>query len=53
MYGIDEDIFLSVPCVLSLSGVERSVVLDLSDEEKEKLYQSVKQLLELQKQLDV
>lgn len=37
LYGIDKDIFLSLPCVLNNSGVSSVVNISLNDEEKKKL----------------
>lgn len=35
LYGVEDDVFLSVPCSLSSNGVQRVAVLPLTDAEKE------------------
>ncbi|GAB6030599.1 L-lactate dehydrogenase A chain [Chamberlinius hualienensis] len=39
-HGIEQDVFLSVPCVLGSNGIVNIVVQSLKDEEKEKLQKS-------------
>ena len=34
LYGVEHDVFLSVPCSLSTSGVQRVAVLPLTDSEQ-------------------
>ncbi|CUT99280.1 L lactate dehydrogenase B chain [Echinococcus multilocularis] len=46
LYGIEEDVFLSMPCVVNASGVTSVVNMSLTDSEKAKLHQSAKTLLE-------
>ncbi|GAV04366.1 hypothetical protein RvY_14654 [Ramazzottius varieornatus] len=45
--GIEDEIFLSLPCVLSQNGINAVVNLTLTDGEKEKLKKSAKELSEL------
>ena len=45
--GIEDEIFLSLPCVLSQNGINAIVNLTLTDAEKEKLKKSAKELSEL------
>lgn len=49
LYGIENDVFLSLPCVLGGKGVRRVLCLPLSDTEKEGFQNSAKQVWEVQK----
>eukprot|EP00007_Cunea_sp_BSH-02190019_P008838 CAMPEP_0174236202 /NCGR_PEP_ID=MMETSP0417-20130205/5399_1 /TAXON_ID=242541 /ORGANISM="Mayorella sp, Strain BSH-02190019" /LENGTH=355 /DNA_ID=CAMNT_0015314811 /DNA_START=214 /DNA_END=1281 /DNA_ORIENTATION=+ len=51
MFGIEEEVFLSVPCVLGRVGVSDLIPLDLSAKEREKLLASVKTLAATQASL--
>ncbi|VDD77441.1 unnamed protein product [Mesocestoides corti] len=44
LYGIAEDVFLSMPCVVNSNGVTSVVNLSLTDEEKKKLLESARTL---------
>lgn len=52
-YGINEDVFLSLPAILTLSGVSSIVTQDLSPSEIESLKKSVKIISEQQSQLSL
>ena len=49
MYGIEEDIFTSVPCVVGSTGIRRVVKLPLSDSEQARLQKSADTLWGIQK----
>lgn len=51
LYGIEEDIFTSMPCVVGSTGVRRVVELPLTGSEKAKLLQSTKTLWGMQKDI--
>ncbi|NXS44450.1 LDHA dehydrogenase, partial [Balaeniceps rex] len=51
MYGIKEDVFLSVPCVLGNSGITDVVKMILKPEEEDKLRKSADTLWGIQKEL--
>jgi L-lactate dehydrogenase len=51
MFGIEEEVFLSVPCVLNRVGVSSVIPLDLSEKELQKLLASVKALAATQASL--
>ncbi|XP_074086254.1 L-lactate dehydrogenase A chain-like isoform X2 [Macrotis lagotis] len=51
LYGITEDVFLSVPCVLGLNGITDIVKLKLSTEEEQHLKKSAETLWNVQKDL--
>ncbi len=51
LYGVEEDIFLSLPCVLGRHGILRSLPLRLTEEEQEKLKASARTLGEVQSKL--
>ncbi|KAM7539017.1 hypothetical protein Aperf_G00000052199 [Anoplocephala perfoliata] len=46
LYGINDDVFLSMPCVVNSNGVTSVVNLSLTDSEKAKLHHSAKTLSE-------
>ena len=48
LYGVEEDVFLSVPCSLSSDGVQRVAVLPLTDEEEEIFRRCAKGIWEVQ-----
>jgi L-lactate dehydrogenase len=49
MYGIENDVFLSMPCVIGDHGVRRVIDLPLTDLEKEQLKHSAKTVWDIQK----
>ena len=49
LYGVTEDVFLSVPCSLSSNGVQRVAVLPLNEEEKATFQKCAKGIWEVQK----
>lgn len=49
LYGVEEDVFLSVPCSLSSDGVQRVAVLPLTPEEEEIFRKCAKGIWEVQK----
>jgi L-lactate dehydrogenase len=49
LYGVEEDVFLSVPCSLSSHGVQRVAVLPLNEEEKATFQKCAKGIWEVQK----
>ncbi|XP_077565634.1 L-lactate dehydrogenase B chain [Stigmatopora nigra] len=51
MYGIDEDVFLSLPCVLNGGGVGSVVNMTLNDGEVAQLKKSAETLWDIQKDL--
>lgn len=51
MYGIGEEVFLSLPCVLSSSGVSSVVNMKLTEEEVAQLRRSADTLWAIQKDL--
>jgi len=51
MYGIEEEVFLSLPCVLSGGGVSSVVNMTLNDEEVEQLKKSADTLWSIQRDL--
>lgn len=51
MYGINDDVFLSVPCVLGYGGITDIVKITLKSEEEEKLRKSADTLWGIQKEL--
>lgn len=51
MYGIDEEVFLSLPCVLNTSGVNSVVNMSLTEEEVSQLRKSADTLWTIQKDL--
>lgn len=48
MYGVEEDVFLSVPCIVGSSGVIRVVELPLSHNEQEGFQKSVESVWKVQ-----
>jgi len=48
-YGITDDVFLSVPCLIGRDGVESMVNVTLTEQEAQKLRQSAQTLSEVQK----
>lgn len=52
-YGIENDIFLSVPCVLGAEGVTHTVTLPLNQQEEKSLKVSAQTLQELQTQISL
>lgn len=51
MYGISEEVFLSLPCVLNSSGVGSVVNMRLTEEEVAQLRNSADTLWSIQKDL--
>lgn len=49
LYGVEGDVFLSVPCSLSSNGVQRVAVLPLTDSEKATFQKCAKSIWEVQK----
>lgn len=52
MYGIEEEVFLSLPCVLRSSGVSSVVNMSLTEEEVSQLRKSAATLWSIQKDLE-
>eukprot|EP00978_Attheya_sp_CCMP212_P004505 scaffold9801_cov51-Attheya_sp.AAC.2 len=48
LHGIEEDVFLSMPCIVDAKGVSRVVNLPLTEWETERLQQSAKKIWEMQ-----
>lgn len=53
LYGIEQEAYLSVPCVLGENGVSQIVKQRLTDEETAKLRNSAKIMAEAIKQLGI
>ncbi|XP_023374664.1 L-lactate dehydrogenase A-like 6A [Otolemur garnettii] len=51
LYGINEEIFLSVPCILGENGITDLIKLKLTPEEEARLQKSADTLWEIQKRL--
>lgn len=51
LYGVENDVFLSVPCSISSNGVQRVAVLPLTDSEKETFVKCAKGIWEVQEPL--
>ncbi|XP_007496655.1 L-lactate dehydrogenase A chain isoform X1 [Monodelphis domestica] len=51
LYGINEDVFLSVPCILGQNGISDVVKVTLTTEEESRLKQSADTLWGIQKEL--
>ncbi|XP_060139928.1 L-lactate dehydrogenase A-like 6B isoform X2 [Globicephala melas] len=51
LYGINEEVFLSVPCILGGSGITNLIKVKLAPEEETHLQKSAKTLWEIQKEL--
>ncbi|XP_047625809.1 L-lactate dehydrogenase A-like 6B [Phacochoerus africanus] len=51
LYGINEEVFLSVPCILGESGITDLIKVKLTPEEEAYLQKSAKTLWEIQKEL--
>lgn len=51
-YGIDEPLFVGVPCVIGAGGVEKVIEVDLQDHEKEGLQVSLDAVKDLNKAAD-
>ncbi|XP_056661022.1 L-lactate dehydrogenase A chain-like [Monodelphis domestica] len=51
LYGINEDVFLSVPCILGQNGISDVVKVTLTTEEESRLKQSANTLWGIQKEL--
>ncbi|XP_074086255.1 L-lactate dehydrogenase A chain isoform X1 [Macrotis lagotis] len=51
LYGINEDVFLSVPCVLGQNGISDVVMVTLTPEEEARLKKSAETLWGIQKEL--
>lgn len=51
MYGIENDIFTSMPCSVGSTGIQRVVNLPLTDSEEEKLRKSAETLWHMQKDI--
>ncbi|KAK2108994.1 hypothetical protein P7K49_014159 [Saguinus oedipus] len=51
LYGIKDDVFLSVPCILGQNGISDVVKVTLTPEEEARLKKSVDTLWEIQKEL--
>ncbi|XP_057595831.1 L-lactate dehydrogenase A-like 6B isoform X1 [Hippopotamus amphibius kiboko] len=51
LYGINEEVFLSVPCILGESGITDLIKIKLAPEEEAHLQKSAKTLWEIQKEL--
>lgn len=53
MYGIDQEVFLSVPCALARKGIVSTVNVPLAESEADKLRASAATLWDVQKELDL
>ncbi|XP_058390068.1 L-lactate dehydrogenase A-like 6B [Diceros bicornis minor] len=53
LYGINEEVFLSVPCVLGESGITDLIRVKLTPEEEARLKKSAETLWEIQKELQL
>ncbi|XP_048210317.1 L-lactate dehydrogenase A-like 6A [Perognathus longimembris pacificus] len=53
LYGIQEEVFLSVPCVLGENGIADLVKIKLSRDEEARLRKSAQTLWDIQKQLKI
>ncbi|XP_059970795.1 L-lactate dehydrogenase A-like 6B isoform X2 [Mesoplodon densirostris] len=51
LYGINEEVFLSVPCILGGSGITNLIKVKLAPGEEARLQKSAKTLWEIQKEL--
>ncbi|KAK2103110.1 L-lactate dehydrogenase A-like 6B [Saguinus oedipus] len=51
LYGIDEEVFLSLPCILGENGITNLIKIRLTPEEEAHLKKSAKTLWEIQKEL--
>ncbi|XP_032002563.1 L-lactate dehydrogenase A-like 6B [Hylobates moloch] len=51
LYGIDEEVFLSVPCILGENGITNLIKIKLTPEEEAHLKKSAKTLWEIQREL--
>ena len=51
LYGIKEDVFLSVPCILGQNGISDVVKVTLTHEEEACLKKNADTLWEIQKEL--
>lgn len=51
MYGISDEVYLSLPCVLNSGGVASVVNMTLTDEEVAQLQASASTLWDIQKDL--
>lgn len=51
MYGISEEVYLSLPCVLNSGGVASVVNMTLTDDEVAQLQASANTLWDIQKDL--
>ncbi|XP_031535691.2 L-lactate dehydrogenase A-like 6B [Vicugna pacos] len=52
LYGINEEVFLSVPCILGENGITDLIRVKLAPEEEAHLQKSAKTLWEIQKELE-
>ena len=48
-YGINDDVFLSVPCIVGREGIISMVNVTLNEEEAKKLRESAQTISEIQK----
>ncbi|XP_025245304.1 L-lactate dehydrogenase A-like 6B isoform X2 [Theropithecus gelada] len=53
LYGIDEEVFLSIPCILGENGITHLIKIKLTPEEEARLKKSAKTLWEIQKELKI
>ena len=53
IYGIEEDVFLSVPAVIGARGISHTVAVELSESEQEKLRESARKIHDVQAPLDI
>ena len=51
LYRINEEVFLSVPCILGESGITDLIKVKLAPEEEARLQKSAKTLWDIQKEL--
>ncbi|KAL3922310.1 MAG: hypothetical protein SGILL_002274 [Bacillariaceae sp.] len=49
MYGMTEDVYLSVPCVVGAVGIHRTIELDLSDSERDSFAKTADTIWDIQK----
>ena len=52
-YGIEEDVYLSLPAVVGGSGVHKTLSIPLSESEQGRLQKSAHTIWDVQKELDV
>jgi L-lactate dehydrogenase len=51
LYGINKEVFLSLPCIMNCNGIASVVNLTLSDEERSQLHAAANLMDEIQKSI--